>query len=206
MELKSSFELPVDRAEAWRLLTDLERVAPCIPGVTVESADAEQLSGVMRVKLGPISSSYKTEVRLAERDDASFRAVLEARGRELRGQGTATATVTATVGETDAGALVELDTRLAVTGRAAQFGRGVLAEVADNLVNQFVERLEREGLTQEPAGAQPGEAGAAAAPPADERALDLGAALAGTRVARRLGVAGAGAVAIVLLYLFGRRR
>lgn len=220
MEICSQFELPLPAPDAWRLLTDLERVAACLPGVTVEAADDHELRGLMRVKVGPISTSYKTAVRIAERDDAALRAVLEASGRESRGQGTANATVTATLAALDGDRTrVHLATDLAITGRVAQFGRGAIGEVADRLLAQFVERLAAEGQNGAAAADRDAEPAADAAPAAERDAdpaadrdaapaagpLDVGAVLACTRIGAAARIAALAVAVLALLVLLRRR-
>jgi carbon monoxide dehydrogenase subunit G len=153
MEIANEFSLSVPLERAWPLLTDLERVAPAMPGVTVDGADPEGgLRVTMRVKVGPISVTYRTVVSLVSADPATHTAVLKASGREARGQGTVEATVTALLRaaeDEEERTEVDLLTDVAVTGRVAQFGGGVMKEVADRLLRQFSRRLEQ--VVQEPA-------------------------------------------------------
>jgi carbon monoxide dehydrogenase subunit G len=142
MRIANEFRLDVPLDEAWSLLTDLERVAPAMPGVTVDGASGDDLRATMRVKVGPIGVAYATTVTLESADEGTRTAVLKASGKERRGHGTVAATVTAGMRESGPGAtVVSLTTDLAVTGRVAQFGGGVLQEVADRLLKQFAERL-----------------------------------------------------------------
>ncbi|GAA2924266.1 SRPBCC family protein [Streptomyces mexicanus] len=141
MELRHEFTVPVPVDDAWRALLDIERVAPCLPGATVEEFDGKTVTGSVKVRLGPITVSYKGTAVFEEQDEAAHRLVLAASGRETRGQGTARATVTGTLTERDGGTAVSVLTDLTVTGRPAQFGRGVLAEVGDRLVGQFADCL-----------------------------------------------------------------
>lgn len=187
MEIANEFSLSVPLERAWPLLTDLERVAPAMPGVTVDGADPEGgLRVTMRVKVGPISVTYRTVVSLVSADPATHTAVLKASGREARGQGTVEATVTALLRaaeDEEERTEVDLLTDVAVTGRVAQFGGGVMKEVADRLLRQFARRLEAQ-LVEEPAPSSPPRAAAdapkvaAAAPPstaaAEPETVDLG--------------------------------
>ncbi|MFF0459656.1 SRPBCC family protein [Streptomyces mexicanus] len=141
MELRHEFTVPVPVDDAWRALLDIERVAPCLPGATVEEFDGKTVTGSVKVRLGPITVTYKGTAVFEEQDEAAHRLVLAAGGRETRGQGTARATVTGTLTERDGGTAVSVLTDLTVTGRPAQFGRGVLAEVGDRLVGQFADCL-----------------------------------------------------------------
>jgi len=143
MELRHEFTVPVPVDEAWRALLDIEGIAPCLPGATVEEYDGKTVTGSVKVKLGPVTVSYKGTAVFEELDEAAHRLVLTAGGRETRGQGTARAAVTGTLTERGTGTAVTVVTDLTVTGRPAQFGRGVLAEVGDRLVGQFADCLAR---------------------------------------------------------------
>ncbi|MFF7981459.1 SRPBCC family protein [Streptomyces sp. NPDC007901] len=149
MELHHEFTVPVPADEAWRALLDIERVAPCLPGAVVEDYDGKTVTGSVKVKVGPVTVAYRGTAVFEEQDASAHRMVLLASGRETRGQGTARATVTATLTERDGATAVSVRTDLTVTGRPAQFGRGVLAEVGDRLVGQFATCL-AERLTDRP--------------------------------------------------------
>ncbi|MFG2881357.1 SRPBCC family protein [Streptomyces sp. NPDC048297] len=152
MELHHEFTVPVPVDDAWHALLDIERVAPCLPGATVQEYDGKTVTGSVKVKLGPVTLTYRGTAVFEEQDETAHRMVLLANGREARGQGTARATVTGTLSERDGGTAVSVRTDLTVTGRPAQFGRGVLAEVGDRLVGQFAACLEQR-LTERPAQA-----------------------------------------------------
>jgi uncharacterized protein len=137
MELQHEFTVPVPVEDAWHALLDIERVAPCLPGAVVDDYDGRTVTGSVKVKVGPVTVAYRGTAVFEEQDAAAHRMVLVASGRETRGQGTARATVTGTLTERDGGTAVSVRTDLTVTGRPAQFGRGVLAEVGDRLVGQF---------------------------------------------------------------------
>ncbi|WP_037851113.1 SRPBCC family protein [Streptomyces sp. NRRL S-340] len=141
MELHHGFTVPVPVDDAWRALLDIERVAPCLPGAVVEAYDGRTVTGSVKVRLGPVTVTYKGTAVFEEQDERAHRLVLVAGGRETRGQGTARATVTGTLREHDGVTEVSVRTELTVTGRPAQFGRGVLAEVGDRLVGQFADCL-----------------------------------------------------------------
>ncbi|MFC5955220.1 SRPBCC family protein [Streptomyces pratens] len=218
MELHHEFTVPVPVDDAWPALLDIERVAPCLPGATVEEYDGKTVTGSVKVKVGPVTVTYRGTAVFEERDETAHRMVLVAAGRETRGQGTARATVTATLGEQDGGTTVSVRTDLKVTGRPAQFGRGVLAEVGERLIGRFAACLS-EQLTQPPGTADEtgaaGETGAAVvagapqavrqveAPP--DEPLDL-LRTAGLPIAKRAAAALAGAVALGLLVAQIRRR
>ncbi|GAA0920797.1 SRPBCC family protein [Streptomyces thermoalcalitolerans] len=212
MELHHEFTVPVPVDDAWRALLDIERVAPCLPGATVEEYDGRTVTGSVKVKLGPITVTYKGTAVFEEQDETARRLVLAASGRETRGQGTARATVTGTLEERDGVTAVSVRTDLTVTGRPAQFGRGVLAEVGDRLVGQFADCLSERlaGAPSAPAaeGAVAGAPGEARERPAAERAesepLDL-LRTAGAPVAKRAAAVAGAAVAVVLLVMGVRR-
>ncbi|MEU0912688.1 SRPBCC family protein [Streptomyces althioticus] len=137
MELRHEFTVPVPVDDVWRALLDIERVAPCLPGATVEEYDGRTVTGSVRVKVGPVTVTYKGTAVFEERDEEARRVVLVAGGRDARGQGTARATVTGTLGERDGGTAVTVHTDLTVTGRPAQFGRGVMSEVGERIIGRF---------------------------------------------------------------------
>ena len=124
------------------MLTDVERVAPCLPGATLLSVDGDEFTGAVKVKVGPITVSYKGDAAFQEKDAATRRVVLKASGKETRGNGNAAALVTAQLQEDTSGTIVAITTDLTISGKAAQFGRGVLADVATNLIGQFAKSLE----------------------------------------------------------------
>ncbi|WP_148574081.1 SRPBCC family protein [Nocardioides caldifontis] len=143
MELTHSFTVPVDKATAWATFQDIGSVAECFPGATVTSVEEDSFKGTVKVKLGPIALQYSGQGTFIERDEDAGRMVLDAKGKDKRGNGTAGAKVTATfVPEGDSSTRVEVVTDLQVTGKPAQFGRGVMQDVSDKLLGQFVDCLE----------------------------------------------------------------
>lgn len=142
MQLRNEFTVSVPVEQAWSVLTDVERVAPCIPGAELQEVEGEEYRGIVKLKVGPITTQYRGHARFLKQDAASRQAVMRAEGRETRGQGNASATIVATLEGAGEGTRVTIETDLTVTGRVAQFGRGVLAEVSNKLVSQFVESLE----------------------------------------------------------------
>jgi uncharacterized protein len=142
MQLAHEFTVhtPIDRA--WAVLTDIERIAPCMPGAALTEVDGETYHGLVKVKVGPISAQYKGTASFVEKDEAAHRVVLKAAGRDTRGQGNASATVTAVMTKQGDGTRVEIATDMTVSGRVAQFGRGVMADVTARLLQQFVDNLE----------------------------------------------------------------
>jgi len=163
MELTNDFEVGLPLDEAWAVLTDLERIAPCMPGAQLQEVEGDEYRGVVKVKVGPIAAQYKGVATFVSQDADARVAVLRAEGRETRGQGNANATITATLTPAGEGTAVSLATDLQITGKVAQFGRGVLADVSAKLLTQFVECLERTVLADAPA-AEPEPAVAEAAP------------------------------------------
>lgn len=142
MELTNEFTVDVPVDEAWTVLTDVARIAPCMPGAQLQSVEGDDYRGVVKVKVGPVTAEYKGKATFVERDEAAHRAVLRAEGRETRGQGNASATITAQLEPTGTSTHVSVTTDLAISGRVAQFGRGVLADVSSKLLGQFVDSLE----------------------------------------------------------------
>ncbi len=143
MELTHRFTVPASIDDAWTAFNDLERIAPCFPGAALTSFDGENFEGLCKVKLGPISLQYTGSGRFVERDEGAKRAVIEAKGKDKRGNGTAAAGITAQlIAKGDNETEVEVKTDLNITGRPAQFGRGVMQDVSDKLLNQFAACLE----------------------------------------------------------------
>ncbi|UQX90231.1 SRPBCC domain-containing protein [Jatrophihabitans telluris] len=142
MQLEHAFTVPVPPAEAWTALMDIERVAGCMPGAVLESVDGDEFTGSVKVRLGPIGLTYKGKASFTEKDERGRRAVIVAQGRDARGNGTASATVTATLLDQDGGGTrVTVATDLNITGKPAQFGRGVMADVGNKLIGQFADCL-----------------------------------------------------------------
>jgi len=138
MELTHTFTVPAPLATTWAAFNDLESIAPCMPGATVEVVDEFDFTGTIKIKLGPISLVYGGKGTYVERDEAERRVVIDAKGKDKRGQGTAGAKVTARLFPDGDGTRVEVQTDLAITGKPAQFGRGVIQDVSDKLLSQFV--------------------------------------------------------------------
>jgi uncharacterized protein len=144
IELDNSFTVPVPPEQAWDVLLDVERIAPCMPGASVTSVDGDEIAGQVKVKLGPLSLSYKGTAKFTDKDQDNRAISIEASGKETRGSGTASATVQAGLkpGDADGSTLVTIHTSLNVTGRPAQFGRSLLPEVSGKLIDQFATNLE----------------------------------------------------------------
>ena len=160
MDLTHEFTVPAGIDETWNAFNDIESVAGCFPGATVTSVDGDTFQGSCKVKLGPIALVYNGSGTFVEKDESTHRMVIDAKGKDKRGNGTAGAHVTATLTEAGTGTKVEVLTDLAITGKPAQFGRGVMQDVSDKLLGQFTACLEQKvggGGVEEPS--VPGEAG-----------------------------------------------
>jgi len=141
LELNNDFEVAAPVDLVWAVLTDVERIAPCLPGAQLLEIEGDEFRGVVKIKVGPITAQYKGAASFSERDDVGHRAVLRAEGRDTRGAGNAAADITAELEATDIGTKVTVTTDLTVTGKVAQFGRGVMADVSKKLMGQFAENL-----------------------------------------------------------------
>src|SRR5690242_18754044 len=216
MQLENEFSVPAPVSEVWKTLLDVERIAPCMPGATVERVDGDEVAGRVRVKVGPVTASYAGTARFVTKDEAAHRFVLEGSGRETRGTGTASATVEVSMSEQDAVTRVRVVTSLEVTGKQAQFGRGVMADIAAKLTDQFAaclaERVRGPAPAAEPSASPQAVSPQAVSPqsatPQDAAAgsLDLVSTVA-MPVLKRLGpVLGGVAFGLILGLLLGHRR
>ena len=231
MELTHDFTVPAPPDVTWQTFMDLERVGGCFPGATVTEVNDEGFKGTVKVKLGPIALQYAGAGAFLERDDDNHRAILEAKGKDKRGNGTAGATVTIHLAPSGEGTRVDVTTELSVTGKPAQIGRGVMQDVSDKLLQQFIGCIEGElvGAPEEPAEAPaepaepaPAEKGEEAPPapapapaprpapsrpaPAADDSIDLGATVLPVVLRSYAPYLVAGAVGLVLGWLLGRRR
>lgn len=200
MDLQNSFTVDSDVETAWNTLLDVEAIAPCMPGATLESVEGDSFTGNVKVKLGPVSLTYGGVATFISKDAVAHQAVIEGTGKESRGTGTAKALVTVNfTAETPTTTRVDVNTELTITGKAAQFGRGVMQDVAGRLVNQFATNLgvviasrstapaAVEGAAADSAIAAP--AAAAPQPPMQSaEALDLGSVAMGPVLKRVLPV------------------
>ncbi|WP_240190871.1 SRPBCC family protein [Aeromicrobium sp. YIM 150415] len=141
MQLTHEFTVPATVDETWTALNDIESVAQCFPGATVASADENGFEGSVKVKLGPIALVYNGSGTFVEKDETAHRMTIEAKGKDKRGNGTAGADVVATLNEDPDGTRVRVETELSITGKPAQFGRGMIQDVSDKLLDQFVDCL-----------------------------------------------------------------
>ena len=228
MELTHDFTVPATVDQAWATFMDLERVGSCFPGATVTSVDDTGFAGTVKVKLGPIALQYAGTGQFLERDDAAHRAVIEAKGKDKRGNGTAGATVTVQLAPSGEGTRIDVTTDLSITGKPAQFGRGVMQDVSDKLLLQFVQCIEGQFAPAEPeAAAEPTVAAepeavapvpeAAApvpaaprqlrpAPPPADDSIDLGATVLPVLLKSYAPYAVAGLLGLLVGWLVGRRR
>jgi carbon monoxide dehydrogenase subunit G len=147
VKIEDSFRVDVPVDEAWKVLLDLERIAPCLPGAQLTEVEGDEYRGTVKIKVGPITAQYKGVAKIEEADEANHKVVLQAEGRDTRGQGNASATVTATLVAEGAGTTVNIDTDLNITGKVAQFGRGVMADVSSKLLGQFADNLKQDVLS-----------------------------------------------------------
>lgn len=223
MEMRHEFTVPIPVAEAWATFNDLEKIAPCFPGAQITSVDGDDFTGLAKVKLGPIALQYTGTGHWDERDESAYRAVITASGKDKRGNGTAAATITAHLEGEGSGTKVVVETDLRVTGRPAQFGRGVIQDVGSKLLDQFAACLATTLGPDTPASsadvAAPAttsaDAGVPSTPPprplappsmAGETQLDLGSVVLPT-LARRFGpTALACLVTGVVVWTVARRR
>ena len=174
MELTNEFTVNVPVQRAWAVLTHIELIAPCMPGAQLEEIEGDEFRGGVKIKVGPITAQYKGKATFLEKDDVNHKAVLKAEGRDTKGQGNASAIITATMVEVGADSTkVTVTTDLTITGKVAQFGRGVLADVSSKILKQFVDCLEHDVLVR------PEETLANVAAASAEAAAPVGAAEAG---------------------------
>lgn len=143
MKLEHKFTVPAPIDTVWRALLDPERVAPCFPGASITSASGDEFAGIVKVRLGPISLQYRGSGRFTDTDEAAHRTVIQATGTASGGQGTVTATVAASLVENGQGTAVTVATDMIVTGRPAQFGRGLIEDVGNKIISQFADCLSR---------------------------------------------------------------
>jgi carbon monoxide dehydrogenase subunit G len=191
MKLEHDFTVPVPVERAWGVLLDLPTVAPCMPGAALTSYEGDDFTGTVKVKLGPINLTYQGKGRIVEKNEADHRAVIEASGKETRGSGTARATVTAQLKPDGDATKVNVVTDLNITGRPAQFGRGMMVDVGNKLIGQFADCLSQKlragvvatGTPAEPAAVgQEAATGAGAGPAAEAKASAMAGVGAGAGV------------------------
>jgi len=209
MKIDNQFSVNVPIAEAWNALTDLGRIAPCMPGAQLTGRDGDAYLGTVKVKVGPVISEFAGTASFVAKDESSYHAIIDAKGRDSRGSGNASATITAQLrsdGPTRTTVMVETDMK--ISGKLAQFGSGMIAEVSSKLLGQFADSLEQLLMAAPPE--QPGKAlvqgGSDPAPPETGAAqpVDL-TSLAGGAVAKRALPVLAGLVLVgVVIYVIVR--
>lgn len=222
MKIENEFTVDAPVEEAWALLTDIPAIAPCLPGAKLTDSDGDVHEGTVTVRLGPMTAKYNGTVEFASRDDDAHRAQLKASGRDSRGAGTAEAMITAQLSEVEGRTRVEIDTDLVISGKVAQFGKGVMVDVSEQMLGQFADCIgaklgeeegEDEGAEEEEAATTGGPAAvsetrgrAPRTPTADDEPepLDL-LQVAGGAVGRRAAI-GVAVVAAVLLVIWLLRR
>jgi hypothetical protein len=222
MELSNEFVVSASIDATWAVLTDLERVAPCLPGAQLDEVEGDEYRGTVKVKVGPITSQYKGTAAFVSLDEENHKAVLRATGRDTKGQGNATAMVTAELSPVGDKTKVSVTTELDISGKVAQFGRGMLADISTKLLGQFADRLETEfhqateaaaeapdeadesAKSEENPPVQPSEPGSGTRriAPTDNAPADLGK-LAGSSMLKAVPVVGIVLVALVKIF---RRR
>ncbi|MFC7448616.1 SRPBCC family protein [Rhodococcus daqingensis] len=190
MKLENEFTVKAPIETAWDTLIDLDAIAPLLPGAQLTGRDGDAYLGKMKVKVGPVTSEFAGRAVLTETDRAAHRAVIEASGRDSRGAGNASATITARLVDDDGTTRVTVDTDMKIVGKLAQFGSGVIAQVSEKMMNQFAASLEAK-LTAAESATEPGTTApsgplvAAPEPAAEPEALDL-LGMAGPALVRRL--------------------
>ncbi|MET7365732.1 SRPBCC family protein [Streptomyces sp. NPDC005566] len=207
MQLDHSFTVPAGPDDAWKLFLDLDRVAPCMPGAVLDTLDGDSFTGRVKVKVGAVQMSYRGEGTVS-RDGSARSMHLDLSGSETRGSGTASATVTATLAADPLGTRVRVRTDLDITGRPAQFGRGIMTEVGDRIVQQFATRLEELLRGSGDSGSVTAAAGAAmpsARFPSEPEAVDLGAAVLPVLLRKAAVPTAAVLVTVVVIQLLRRR-
>ena len=223
MDLNNSFDVAADRATAWRVLNDVERIAPCLPGAQLEEIDGDEFKGNVKVKVGPVTAQYKGKATFIEQNEAEGKVIIKGDGRDSRGAGNASALITATLHEIDANnTRVDVHTDLSITGKVAQFGRGVMADVSGKLMGQFADNLQALLAEEQAGGGEADEAAATADADAgsddsakeadgprkismpEAEAVDLLDAAGAPVFKRVLPVAGVAAVLLILRRLFRR--
>lgn len=209
MDLNHEFTVPVPVADAWGILTDVERIAPCLPGAKLEESNGDTYSGFVKVKVGPIQAQFKGQASFVERNDTAYKAVLKGEGRDTTGKGNASALITAQLTEeSPTSTKVTVTTDLNITGKVAQFGRGAMADISNKLLDQFVTNLNgliaagNSSVASESGDPSDTSAPAAPAAPQEVEALDLLSVSSGAILKRALPVVAV--VAAVIIWLIAK--
>lgn len=217
MDLTNTFTVATPIDEMWPILCDIERIAPCMPGAQLTDVDGDEYRGLVKIKVGPITATFKGTATMTERDDDAHRAVLKASGKDTGGKGNANATITASAAATDEGGTeVTITTDLSITGKVAQFGRSAMSDISTKLLGQFVSCLEADVLAAPAPAAEEevvdvtddapaAEPPPAPAPPKEPEPIDL-LETAGVPGAKQAGPIAAIVALVVVLYWWRRRR
>lgn len=215
MKIANQFTVSAPIERAWDLLSDLEQVIPLMPGAALTAHEGDDYLGKVKVKVGPVTSEFSGKVRFVEHDRGQYRAVIDAKGKETRGTGNAAATVTASLEADGDRTSVSVDTDLKIAGKLAQFGSGMLQQVSEKLLGQFVESLEAklaaESLAAPATPEGPPQVGRIpeprhAAPAAEPEPIDLLELAGGDQLRKYAPVVLAVIAALVLGWVLGRRR
>lgn len=210
MKLENEFRVSVPIDRAWEVLTDLPLITPCLPGAMLTDHDADEYKGKIKIKVGPVTADYSGSAVFVQRDEAARHVEISASGRDSRGSGNASATITADMSTDGDGTKVSITTDLKISGKVAQFGKGMIAEVSGKLIDQFVDCIEQELLGEAIVDEVAAESAAPAAAPARPRpqqaeALDL-MEYAGNSVYKRLIPIAAVIAVLIALRLVLKRR
>ncbi|MGE0216211.1 SRPBCC family protein [Mycolicibacterium sp.] len=218
MKIANEFTVSVPVEQAWEVLTDMEQVVPLMPGAQLVGREGEDYLGKVKVKVGPVTSEFSGKAHFVERDDAAHRALIDGRGKEARGTGNAAAVVTLQLHEAGEHTRVTVDTDLKIVGKLAQFGSGMLEQVSEKLLGQFVDSLEAKLAAGESEPSAPAESSASSAPPApaespapriaaapEPEPIDLLQLAGGTAVTKYAAAAVIAAVLVLLLVILRRR-
>ena len=213
MKIENDFRVAAPIDQAWALLTDIPAIAPCLPGAELTGQEGDDFHGQMKVKVGPVTAEYAGTATIVEMNEADRVVTLKASGRDKRGAGNASADITATMTEDGDGTVVAISTDLKVSGKVAQFGRGVMADVSKKLLGQFAECIEGKLESPAPDAERDSASGGTADAPADggapaaaggddndDEVLDL-LEVAGGAVAKRLIPAVIAVIAIVVIVI-----
>lgn len=209
MKIANEFTVSAPIDQAWDVLNDLDQVVPLMPGAQLTGREGDDVLGKVKVKVGPVTSEFSGKVRFVEQDRGGYRAVIDAKGKEARGTGNAAATVTAHLYEAGEATRVVVDTDLKIVGKLAQFGSGMLQQVSEKLLGQFVDSLEAKLAADnapepEPAAAKPVAVATPVVTPAEPPPIDLLELAGGTALARYAKPVLAVVAAAAVLFALGR--
>ncbi len=182
MELSNDFEVSAPIEKVWEVINDVELIAPCLPGAQLEEVGNDEYKGFVKVKVGPITAQYKGVAKFVEVDDSNHRVVIRGEGRDTRGAGNAAADITASLESVPEGTRVNVVTDLKITGKVAQFGRGVMADISKKLMGQFADNLSELVLSED---SKPASTGSEGSELEETEAIDL-LSVAGGSIGKKL--------------------